>query len=246
MKLATYNFQLGGGRDGGRHWQRLEDEIGADVAFAQEASRPPGHSPRRRGGRTVWRRINERSWGSAVAVRGRVLEELSFGALAGWLTGCVAELDEGTTVSAISVHTPTMQGQNYALLLTSVIAEIRRLNLDAPLVLGGDLNVKSAGPRQPGEELGTSAAERAVIARISDELGVVSCWDAANPGSELPQTLRWSRSPEVPYHSDALFVAAGWKVIACEVLQREPWPGMSDHFPVIAEVSPGSGAGTNP
>jgi endonuclease/exonuclease/phosphatase family metal-dependent hydrolase len=238
MRLATYNFQLGGRRDGARHWQRLEAELEPDIIFAQEANRPPGHSPRARGGRTVWRRISERAWGSAIVVRGRVIEELTFEAHSGWLAGCVAELEDGFVVSAVSLHAPMVQGQNYAALLSGVVGQISRLQLDAPLVLGGDFNVKSAGPRAVTEEITPNVADQAIMARVSAELGLVSCWEAAHPGVDLPQTLRWSRSPEVPYHSDAIFVDARWKVRSCEVVRDGHWPAMSDHFPVVADVQP--------
>jgi endonuclease/exonuclease/phosphatase family metal-dependent hydrolase len=238
MKLATYNFQLGGRRDGARHWQRLEDELGADIVFAQEAGRPPGHRPRWTGGNTVWRRINERAWGSAIVVRGKIVQELTFEAHAGWLAGCVAELGDGFAVTAISVHVPNIQGQNYTTVLTSLVNQIAAIELRAPLVIGGDFNVKSAGPRPVGDLPPLPGPEREIMERIGDTLGLVSCWESVHPGTDLPQTLRWSRSPEVAYHSDALFVPKDWQVESCAVLAQDPWLAMSDHFPVTAEVRP--------
>ena len=62
----------------------------------------------------------------------------------------------------------------------------------------------------------------------------MSCWQAANPGGPLAQTLRWSANREAPYHCDGIFVpsAVGARLVACRVVRgsalggaERPQPG---------------------
>lgn len=237
MKLVTYNLHLGGRRGGGSHWDLLDSEFAPDLIFAQEATRVKGLIEGRR--EAMWRRVNGRDWGSAVVVKGRIVEELNVPIHVGWISGCVAEVENYGTVSAISIHAPTLAGKKVPALVKDIVTAISGLRLDAPLVIGGDLNLVSAGVRQADELVPTTALELSIIQQLQDDLGLVSCWGKANPDAPLPQTLRWSRDIEIPYHCDVLLVPETWGVVSCEIPQGEPWTRMSDHSPVIAEVTPG-------
>jgi hypothetical protein len=103
-------------------------------------------------------------------------------------------------------------------------------------VLGGDFNVAVA-LRQSGHPLYNSPGERALLARMQDELGLVPCWQAAHPSEEPARTLRWMRRLDsLPYHCDGLFVPSPWlpALLACDVLEDEAWCALSDHNPVVA------------
>jgi endonuclease/exonuclease/phosphatase family metal-dependent hydrolase len=65
----------------------------------------------------------------------------------------------------------------------------------------------------------------------------MSCWQAANPNRDLPQTLRWSPNREAKYHCDGMFVPAPWygNLARSEVLSAPIWDELSDHNPVFAE-----------
>jgi endonuclease/exonuclease/phosphatase family metal-dependent hydrolase len=236
MKLVTYNVHLGGRRGGGSHWDLLQDAFSPDIIFAQEATRVKGLVEGKR--EAVWHRVNGRDWGSAVVVKGRIVEELNVAIHPGWISGCVAEIENYGTVSAISVHAPTLAGKKVPALVKDIVTAISTMRLDAPLVIGGDLNLVSAGVRQADELVPSTPLELSIIKQMKDELGLIGCWGAANPEAPLPQTLRWSRDIEIPYHCDVLLVPEAWTVNSCTIPQDDPWLRMSDHSPVVADVTP--------
>jgi endonuclease/exonuclease/phosphatase family metal-dependent hydrolase len=84
-----------------------------------------------------------------------------------------------------------------------------------------------------------SRGEREILARLESEFDLVSCWQTANPGRPLAQTLRWSANREAPYHCDGIFVPSAWapRLRACRVVRGSRWAGLSDHNPVLAEFS---------
>ena len=238
MKLVTYNLHLGGRRGGGSHWDLLDSTFAPDIIFAQEATRVKGQIEGKR--EAVWKRVNGRDWGSAVVVRGSIVEELNVPMHPGWISGCVADVNDIGTIAAISVQAPTIAGKKYPVLVKEIISAIAAMRIGVPIVIGGDLNLISAGVRQPTELVTTTPAELTLLQQMLDDLGLVSCWGVANPEAELPQTLRWSRDPEIPYHCDVLLVPETWKIDACDIPQGEPWTRLSDHSPVIAGVTPTS------
>lgn len=104
------------------------------------------------------------------------------------------------------------------------------------LVIGGDFNL-TVGERLATETMSTTKADLAIQARLRDEFGLVNCWQAANPGMALPQTLRWSSDRgESPFHCDGIFIPSAWssRLTGCSVLNGEEWKSMSDHNPVVA------------
>ena len=235
MKLVTFNLHLGGRRGGGSHWDLLEEHFSPDIVFAQETTRVKqlveGHRE------CVWRRVIGRDWGSAVVVKGRVLEEIPLPEYAGWVAGCYAELDRGGQVAAFSLHAPLDPGKKHPAVVKDIITAIAKLKADVPIVIGGDLNLVSAGARGSEELVATTPIETNLMKQIHDDLGLVSCWGVAHDGETLPQTLRWSRDPEIPYHCDVVLVPDTWTVDVCEIPQGEPWTRMSDHSPVVASVT---------
>jgi endonuclease/exonuclease/phosphatase family metal-dependent hydrolase len=122
---------------------------------------------------------------------------------------------------------------------------LRRRDVDlrhaaaADLILGGDFNV-AVGYRQSREGRTISRREREILERLSEEFHLVSCWQAANPGRPLAQTLRWSANRTTPYHCDGIFVPRSWleRLASCRVVKGPRWSRMSDHNPVVATFSP--------
>ena len=108
----------------------------------------------------------------------------------------------------------------------------------ADLVLGGDFNVV-VGYRQPTERLRVSRGEREILERLEREFHLISCWQAANPGRPLAQTLRWSADRTAPYHCDGIFVPRSWleRLGSCRVVKGSRWSQLSDHNPVVASFS---------
>ena len=82
-----------------------------------------------------------------------------------------------------------------------------------------------------------SHGERTILDRLAGEFALIRCWQAANPGRRLAQTLRWSGDRFAPYHCDGIFVPAAWsaRLASCRVVTGSRWARLSDHNPVVAE-----------
>ena len=101
-------------------------------------------------------------------------------------------------------------------------------------VIGGDFNLTVS--HWPSSERPVSKQDLAIQARLSDEFGLVHCWQATNPDQPLCQTLRWTGNRTIPYHCDGLFVPKDRKdrLESCVVLSGDEWDCLSDHNPVVA------------
>ena len=75
----------------------------------------------------------------------------------------------------------------------------------------------------------------AILARLRDEFGLVSSWQATNPGIPLQQTLRWAKDQATPYHCDGVFIPQRWtkRLRSCTIISGPEWDAMSDHNPVM-------------
>lgn len=232
LTIATWNLHTGRATD---HWREVLPP--ADIVFLQEA-----HDP---GEGALWREVpSHRRWGSAVFLRQGRVEPLELPGWEGWVVGgevAGAAWTSGRRVFVFSLHAPSSSKaaprRSYPMEVRGILdALAERLPEGAALVLGGDFNFLSLGPRQPGEEVEEKRAEQRALARIHD-LGLVSCWVEAHPGEPLVQTLRWSRDPSKPFHCDGIFVPAAWAAgVECEVLTSERITATSDHNPVVARL----------
>jgi len=143
----------------------------------------------------------------------------------------------GRPLQLFSIHCPVGE-RGYIRTLHEILDRIGAGRGAADLILGGDFNVV-VGQRQPRETIRMSRGEREILARLESEFGLLSCWQAANPGRPLAQTLRWSANRAAPYHCDGIFVPSTWasRLVACRVVRGSRWAGLSDHNPVLAEFS---------
>jgi endonuclease/exonuclease/phosphatase family metal-dependent hydrolase len=164
----------------------------------------------------------------------------------GWVVGAevagAAWAGGRRPLRVFSIHCPAGE-RGYVATMHVLLDRIARLRAGADLVLGGDFNVV-VGDRQPGEPIGVTRGERTVLDRLAGEFGLISCWQAANPGRRLAQTLRWSAEPTAPYHCDGIFVPSAWgpRLARCRVVTGPRWRRLSDHNPVLAEFSAGDPA----
>ena len=244
LRVVAYNFLSGGSPLRAGHWSRACSRLGPDIVLAQEC-RPPqdSHAERLRpadGDTFLWAPAPGRRWGSAILIRGLRATPLRVPGFAGWVVG--AEVagpawSGGRPLRVFSIHCPAGE-RGYIRTMHTLLDRIARLRGGADLILGGDFNVV-VGDRQPGERLRVSAGERSVLDRLAAEFDLVSCWQAANPGRRLAQTLRWSGNRIAPYHCDGIFVPTAWRVrlASCRVVTGARWKRLSDHNPVIAEFS---------
>jgi exonuclease III len=244
LRVVAYNFLSGGSAARTGHWARIHAQLAPDIVLAQECRAPhdaPGE--RFRVGTTdtlLWAPAATRRWGSAVLVRGLRATALRIPGFHGWVVG--AELSGADWASprplrVFSVHCPVGE-RGYIRTLHQILDRIARLASGADLLLGGDFNVV-VGQRLPHERIRMSRGEREILDRLSAEFGLISCWQAANPGRPLAQTLRWSADRAAPYHCDGIFVPAAWsaRLVACRVVRGSRWASLSDHNPVMAEFT---------
>jgi endonuclease/exonuclease/phosphatase family metal-dependent hydrolase len=153
-----------------------------------------------------------------------------------------AELERAAWASTrplrvFSIHCPAGE-RGYVRTMHDLLDRIARRRDGADLVLGGDFNVV-VGYRQPGERIPVSRGEREILERLAGEFGLISCWQAANPGQRLAQTLRWCADRRAPYHCDGIFVPSAWigRLASCRVATGARWTALSDHNPVVAELT---------
>jgi len=144
-------------------------------------------------------------------------------------------------VVALSIHAPTRKGSSYVKEMGRILDFAATLAGTSPLILAGDFNVV-VGLREPGQPIGITRGEKALLQRLREEFSLVACWQTAHPGEPLARTLRWMhRIDSLPYHCDGIFIPAEWAsaLRACEVLETQEWCALSDHNPVVATLAVG-------
>jgi exonuclease III len=248
MKIVTYN---GAGKE---NWGAALS-LNPDILLFQEAKPPPEDVK----SQTEWQPTRNR--GTAVYVKKGTISrpELKHDHewLRGWLVGVEVEggphpFGSGRNLRIFSLHAPPQEvsGNSYAETVKRMLEVVASNRRDADLVLGGDFNL-SIGERHgdetnhKGEPWKTKKDEKEIHSRLSD-LGLMNCWQTANPGVPLAQTLRWVSNPIPAYHCDGIFVPASWKpaLLSSSILNTEEWTGdgkevptRSDHNPVVATFS---------
>lgn len=243
LRLVAYNFLRGGSAKRAGQWSRVVRTLAPDIAFGQEC-RPPADCPgeRFRVGECDsfhWRSAGTARWGSGLLLRGERFTPIAVPQFDGWVVGGEIESARWSArpLRVFSVHGPAGE-RGYIRTMHEILDRIVRIQGDADLVLGGDFNV-AVGYRPAGDPCAFSRRERELLDRIGGDLGMISCWQTANPGKRLAQTLRWSTNPTTPYHCDGIFVPRAWRarLAACRVVRGARWTELSDHNPVVAEIS---------
>ena len=238
VRIATYNFLHGGSARRNGHMAAVLAATKADILLCQEA-RPvaqlhlegndiePGDS-------FLWRPIAGRKWGSGILVRGRAAIEISVMGFEGWVVGAEIELLRKTSI--LNVHCPAGPG-GYARTMHRLLDAIEPLAARGDVIIGGDFNV-ATGYRSADESVKISKAEVQLLDRLTGDFGLIPCWQVANPGKPLAQTLRWTANRAAPYHCDGIFVPRSWQthLRSCNVLTGEVWDQLSDHNPVVAHI----------
>jgi exonuclease III len=244
LRLVSYNFLSGGSVKRAGHWSRVVRTLTPDIVFGQEC-RPPAECPGERfrpaaDDSFAWRAARRAGWGTGILVRGARLAPIAIPQFDGWVVGGDVRDPRWSVrpLRVFSVHGPAGE-RGYVKTMHEILDRIARLRGPADIVLGGDFNV-AVGYRDEKDPRSLSRGERALLDRLGEELGLVSCWQTANPGRRLAQTLRWSMNPTTPYHCDGIFVPRTWRprLAACRVVNGARWRQLSDHNPVIASLAP--------
>jgi exonuclease III len=242
FRIVAYNFLSGGSRNRSGHWARVVRAFAPDLVLAQECRAPrecPGETFRARASDTLlWQPIDGRRWGSGLLCRLGATVPIRIPEFDGWIVGAEVQasgLANGHPLRVFSIHGPAGQ-HGYIRTMHEILDRIAVLGAGCDLILGGDFNVV-VGYRQPYEKLRVSRGERGILERLSNDFGLVSCWQAANPNRRLAQTLRWTADRSAPYHCDGIFVPSSWldRLISCRVVRGSRWDALSDHNPVVTE-----------
>jgi endonuclease/exonuclease/phosphatase family metal-dependent hydrolase len=124
---------------------------------------------------------------------------------------------------------------SYHRAVTQILDLIAAVADGGDVIIGGDFNI-GVSERHASEVHATSKADLSIQQRLRDEFGLANCWQSANPGRPLAQTLRWTNAPCTPYHCDGLFVPRSWlpSLRGCDVISSTEWDALSDHSPVVA------------
>jgi exonuclease III len=243
LRLVAYNFLNGGSAKRPGQWSRVLRTLEPDVVLGQEC-RPPGECAGESFRPTaedsfVWRPAGKpRRWGTGVLVRAARLAPIEVPHFGGWVVGGEIRSRRWSArpVRIFSVHGPPGE-RGYVRTMHAILDCLLDIKGRADLILGGDFNVV-VGRRPADDPRPFSRGERELLDRIDGELELISCWQTANPGRRLAQTLRWSGNPNIPYHCDGIFVPRAWgpRLASCRVVRGPRWTRLSDHNPVVVEL----------
>jgi len=242
MRIVSYNLHFGGRKGPGNAWEIMGREFAADLVCAQE-SRDPCRDLAAggdvHGKHCLWKSAQDRNWGSAILARSALLEPVPLDAYEGWVIGArvhdIAIGDGRRSLMVFSIHAKSPSP--YPPVVAKILDCIGRAwDGTTPLILAGDFNMTMAR-RQARETLKNVRAEIDILKRMHDEFGVVNAWQALHPDVDLPQTLRWSNDPKLPFHCDGILVSeslVAGLASAC-IVQQGHWATASDHNPIVVD-----------
>jgi endonuclease/exonuclease/phosphatase family metal-dependent hydrolase len=130
----------------------------------------------------------------------------------------------------------------YSEALRRGLAVYRDVLTRGPAVLLGDFNSSAAWDARHGR---TDHLD--FDAQLREEFGLVSAYHTASgerPGSESRPTHYWRWHEASPYHLDYCYVPESWVpgLTSVTVGSYHDWAELSDHRPVLVEVSPSAGS----
>jgi hypothetical protein len=242
LRVVAYNFLSGGQPRAGRPLVATPRPLAPDVVLAQECRAPhDAHGERFRvvpGDTLLWAPAATRRWGSAMLLRGLAARPLTIPGFGGWVIGAEVA-GRGPAGARSSSSASTARSASAATSGPSTRSWTGSARGAATRTYPGRRFQRGRGPAPASRDDPDVAGEREILARLESEFELVSCWQAANPGRPLAQTLRWSANREAPYHCDGIFVPSTWasRLVACRVVRGSRWAGLSDHNPVLAEFS---------
>ena len=222
------------------------DRYFPSVLLVQESYPPTEHLPEddKVESNAIWApAVNSNKsmkWGSGIYLPDCSPTQLEIAEFNGWVVGAEVENwphspSKSEVRRFFSVHAPSGFA-SYQKAVNAILDLLLEYRDGCEMVIGGDFNL-SVSERHVDEEKTTSNADRKIQDRLNDEFGLINCWQHANPDTPLPQTLRWVKKPEIPYHCDGIFVPKEWadSLKSSDVISGELWDGLSDHNPVLAE-----------
>ena len=111
---------------------------------------------------------------------------------------------------------------------------------NAPVVAAGDFN---SNVQWDANRPGRNHTE---VVRLFQSHGLISAYHThrgEKQGAETRPTYYFYRHQDRPFHIDYVFVPKGWRLKSVEVGSFREWGHLSDHVPVVVDVSGGRGEG---
>ena len=233
MRIVTWNVQHR--RDWQAGWDYLTRVLAPDVALLQECRGPVDFAEQADGGgRLVWQPVGgRRAWGCAVYSKAWPLVDREFADHPGWAQAVDVLLPDGSALTLANLHCPGFGG-HYVTHLHKLVSDLTLHLMPAPrrafrrLVLGGDLNVCLTWESLTGGQTSRNFFERLAAH------GLVSAHRRFHDEEE--PTWWGSRRG---YQLDHLFVSRDLTpaLTSCEVHQGKVIPSLSDHRPLVVDVS---------
>jgi endonuclease/exonuclease/phosphatase family metal-dependent hydrolase len=228
IRLVTWNCCRGGYAP---KLARL-DALRPDVAVIQECAQPP-----ERGASTAWFGTNPRQ---GIAILSREPFHLApEPARAGTGSIFAAQVHGPVDFTVLAVW--AQREPTYSEALRRGLAVYRDLLTAGPVVLLGDFNSSATWDAEHGR---TDHLE--LDAQLRQEFRLISAYHAATgeqPGSESQPTHYWRWREAAPYHLDYCYLPEAWVpgLTSVTVGSYLDWAEISDHRPVLVEVSPSAG-----
>lgn len=245
MKICSYNLRYGGHKNPGNHWQRLIDDLAADIVFAQESEHPSSYFSPETFGKfkgCIHANVAHGKWGSALLAKDYELEPIEIQGFEGWVVGArIKNAKINGTVQVMTVfciHAPSPGP--YEAHVDRILDGIAQCWDGTPLLLAGDFNLTTAirHASEVADGLKNTSGECRLLERLRREFGLINAWQALHPNTNLPQTLRWNKAPTKPYHCDAVFVSHSLlpHLVRAEVKNDSVFASISDHNPIFVEL----------
>jgi exodeoxyribonuclease III len=134
----------------------------------------------------------------------------------------------------------TKRADNYIGEVHRCLVKHREWFGNAPAVAAGDFNSNAQwDANRPGRN-------HTEVVRLFDGHGLISAYHTHHgekQGAETSPTYFFYRHQDKPFHIDYVFVPNSWKLRSVEVGSFREWGQLSDHVPVVVDVSTGANRG---
>jgi hypothetical protein len=128
----------------------------------------------------------------------------------------------------------TKRADNYIGQVHRCLMEQRGWFRNAPVVVAGDFNSNSQwDENRPGRN-------HTEVVRLFKSHGLIGAYHTHHgekQGAETRPTYYFYHHQDKPFHIDHVFVPKGWRLGAVEVGSFREWGHLSDHVPVVVDVS---------
>ncbi|MDH5779204.1 MAG: endonuclease/exonuclease/phosphatase family protein [Candidatus Bathyarchaeota archaeon] len=227
MRVITWNLDFKQPRSRRNEaWAYLRDELAPDLALLQEVA-----DCRLLEGEYMLLKTVPQGWGTAILTRNIPMKEQAFSGYPGRVA--VAELQIASTqrLVAVSVHAPIM-GKNRRVFpyLSEMFDQIEEIVKGRTFIVGGDLNTARLAEKVwPGHGHGP------FFERLSKSI-FFDCFQKFHDKEK--QTI-FHPGGKHPFQDDHIFTSHDLadRVESCDVIDTTTTRRLSDHIPVIAEIS---------